>query len=565
MNLLTSKNVIAAIACSLMIVSFASGAETPAAKDLDSYLVNLPFAMPSMNEPVFPDHRVNVKEFGAIPDGKTLNTKAFADAISACAKAGGGTVIVPPGTWLTGPIGLECNVNLRLERGALIQFSRSIEDFPLIAGLAGNSKKYEITPLIYGYRLKNVAITGEGIFDGAGEVWRPVKKEKQTTSEWKKLVASGGVVSADGKQWWPSKQAMEGEQYLKDLLKSKKDLTAADFAQAREYLRPDLFKLIQCNGILLDGPTFRNSPKFHVHPTQCENIIIRNISVLSDWFAQNGDGIDLSACRNVVIYKATIDAGDDGICMKPGKIASSQKPGPACENIVIADCTVYHAHGGFVIGSESNGGAHNISVKNCIFIGTDVGLRFKSNREHGGLVDNIFVDGIQMRDIAYEGILFDMYYGGASPEETIISGMDSKTVEAVTELTPQFQNIVIKNVICNGARRAVLINGLPEMPIKCVKIDSSRFIAQNGMMCVDADSISLTDVEIIPSVGPIIFTNQTKNFFLNGITYPHNAETFISLNGSKTENIQLTNIDLKSAKKDIELGRNVKQEAVIRK
>jgi DNA sulfur modification protein DndE len=565
MKFLISKKVIAAIVCSLICFTLTWGTEFPGAKDLKSYLSDLPFAMPSISEPVFPDYQVNIKEFGAIADGKTLNTKAFADAISACAKAGGGTVVVSPGTWLTGPIGLMSNVNLNLERGALVQFSKRYEDFPIIAGLGGNSKKYEITPPIFGYRLKNVAITGEGIFDGAGEVWRPVKKEKQTASQWKELVASGGVVTDDGKMWWPSKQAMEGEKYLKDLGKSNKSITAEDIAQAREYLRPDLFKLIQCDGILLDGPTFRNSPKYHLHPTQCENIIIRNVTVSTAWFAQNGDGIDLSSCRNVLIYKTTVDAGDDGICVKPAKISSNQNPGPACENIVIADCTVYHGHGGFVIGSESLGGAHNISVKNCTFIGTDVGLRFKSNRGRGGLVDNVFVDGVQMRAIDNEAILFDMYYGEGNPEELVTTGLDSKTVEAVTALTPRFQNISIKNVVCNGARRAILINGLPEMPIRNIWIDSMQISAQKGVLCVDADSISLSNIDITSKFGPVISTNQSRNIFLSGIKYLPNAETFLIVKGNKTENIRLKEIDLSIAKKDIEIGKSVKPGAVVLK
>jgi polygalacturonase len=550
---------------SMLFGCSASGGEIPVSKGLKTYLANLPFAMPELKEPVFPDHKVIIVNYGAVADGKTLNTKAFADAIHACAQAGGGTVIVPPGTWLTGPISLESNINLHLERGALVQFSSRYEDFPLIPGLGGNSKKYEIAPPISGYRLNNIAITGEGMFDGAGEFWRPMKKEKQTSSQWKKLVTSGGVVSDDGKVWWPSKEAMDGEKTLKELGKSKKQLSAEDYAQTREYLRPDLFKLIQCNGILLDGPTFRNSPRYHIHPVQSENVIIRNVTVSTAWFAQNGDGIDLSSCRNVVIYNTTVDAGDDGICVKPGTIASSQKPGPACENIVIADCTVYHGHGGFVIGSESKGGAHNISVSNCTFIGTDVGLRFKSNRGRGGLVDNIFIDGIQMRSIEDEAILFDMYYGEGSPEEVVSTGLDSKTVEAVTALTPQFQNIFIKNVVCNGANRAVLINGLPEMPVKGISIENTHILAQKGVLCVDADSVLLKNSSITLKYGPVVSVNQGRNIFLNGITYPQNAEAFLVVNGDKSENIHLKDIDLTLVKKDVEIGKNVKQGAIIRK
>ena len=553
------------IALMLTCVVIGSIAGTPASKELKDYLINLPFAMPEISEPKFPANRVSIVEFGAVADGRTINTKAFTDAIHACAIAGGGTVEVPPGTWLTGPIKFENNINLHLELGALIQFSNRIEDFPLIAGFDGKSKKYQITPPIYGYKLNNIGITGDGIIDGAGEVWRPVKKEKQTAKQWKKLVTSGGAVSQDGKIWWPSNEAMEGESYIKQLEQSKRKLSIEDYSQVREYLRPHMVQFIQCKDILLDGPTFRNSPKFHVYPVQSENIIVRNVKILTPWYAQNGDGLDLSACRNVVVYKTTVDVGDDAICIKPGKISDSQKPGPACENIVIADCIVYRGHGGFVIGSESYGDARNISVRNCVFVGTDVGLRFKSSRGRGGLVENIFIDSVQMRGIENEAILFDMYYGDGDPESQATEGVDIKSVETVTDLTPRFENFFIKNVVCNGAARAILINGLPEMPVKNIFIENVNITSNKGMLCVDADSIILKNVYIAPKTAPAISINQSRNIFLRRISYPRGTEVFLNVNGDKCENIQLEDVDLSQAKKEIEFGQKAKREAVVRK
>ncbi|MDI6804489.1 MAG: glycoside hydrolase family 28 protein [Bacteroidota bacterium] len=518
-----------------------------------------------MSEPVFPNHRVSIIEHGAIADGRTLNTKAFADAINACVKSGGGTVVVPPGTWLTGPIKLESNINLHLERGALIQFSKRFEDFPLIAGLDGKSKKYIVTPPIYAFQATNIAITGEGVIDGAGEAWRYVKKEKLTASQWKELVSSGGVVTSDGRQWWPSKESMEGEKYIDELEKSDKEPTAADYAKAREYLRPDMVRLVQCNGILLDGPTFRNSPKFHIHSIQSEKIIVRNIKILTPWYAQNGDGLDLNSCRNVVVYKIMVDVGDDAICIKPGKIAKNQRPGPACENIVIADCEVYHGHGGFVIGSESYGGVNNISVRNCIFIGTDVGIRFKSARDRGGLVENIFIDGIQMRDIQNEAILFDMYYGDGSPEAQIAKGLDIKEHKPVTALTPRFQNISIKNIVSNGANRALLINGLPEMPIKNIIIDNFNSQSKKGILVSDGDYITMKNCNVTTEVGSVITLSQSRNIFLNKIQSPNNTEIFLSVDGEKSENIQIENVDLSNINKKIIFTNKAKETAIVRK
>lgn len=535
-------------------------------KVLKDYLRDLPFAAPELTEGHFPDHSETIAEKGAVPDGKTLATKAFRDAILSCSKAGGGTVIVPPGTWLTGPFALEDNINLRVEQGAVVQFTPDIAEYPLIRGLNGKSKRYQITPPIHGYGLKNIAITGEGIIDGAGEAWRPVKKEKQTARQWKDLIASGGVVSPDGKVWWPSQGALEGEKYLKDLeaASAGRELTAEDYLKAREYLRPNLIELVSCRGILLDGPTFRNSPRFHVHPSQSEDIIIRNIRIQADWWAQNGDGLDLSACRNVLVYNSTLDVGDDGLCIKPGRPGSSQSPGPACQNIVIADCVVYHAHGGFVIGSESNGGARNISVRNCVFIGTDVGLRFKSARGRGGLVENIFVDGIQMRSIGSEAILFDMFYGEGDPASEAARSSDTRGAEAVTALTPEFRNFSIRNVVCNGAAQAIRISGLPEMPVRNISIQNVRISAEKGVLFSNADSVSLKIADIAPGKGPVITLVDTRDISLSTITYPAGAELFIKADGAKTRNVRITGTDLTHAKKDVDLGAEAAKDAVIR-
>jgi len=526
---------------------------------------NLPFTMPEIHTPSFPEFSVKITEFGAKSDGRTLNTKPFADAIRACAKGGGGTVVVPPGTWLTGPISLESSVNLHLDRGAVIQFSRKIEDFPLIPGLDGKSKKYIVTPPISAYGASNIGITGEGIIDGAGEFWRYVKKEKLTERHWKDLVSSGGVVSPDGKEWWPSKEALEGEAYIKKIESSGKELTAADYAKAKEYLRPDLVRFVRCKGILLDGPTFQNSPRFHVHPVDCENLIVRNIKIFAEWYTQNGDGLDLSSCRNAVVYNVTASVGDDGICVKPGSSSMIQTGSPSCENIVIADCEVYRAHGGFVIGSESFGGARNIAVRNCVFVGTDVGLRFKSVRGRGGLVENVFIDGIQMRGIANEAILFDMFYGGGAPEDEAAKQMSEVKAEAVNDRTPRFRNFSIRNVVCNGARRALLIHGLPEMSVSNVTIEHAYIMAQKGALCRDADSISIADATLALDESPVVSLTQCRNITLTRLTYSGIAPVFLQADGARTAGVRIVDVDLSKASKGVELGKDVSADAVMTK
>ena len=547
------------IACIFVFVfSVSAGGQ----KQLKDYCTNLPFTMPEMKEPQFPNRTFSIMEYGAIADGHTMNTTPFADAIAACVQAGGGTVLVPPGTWLTGPIKLESNINLHVEKGALVQFSKNIDDYPFVQNPDGRSKRFERTPLISAYKASNIAFTGEGVFNGAGEVWRYVLREDLTELQWKALTASGGVVSANGEEWWPSKEAIEAEQFLKSIAQSKKELTMEDYEKTREYLRPNLVNIIQCNDILFDGPTFENSPKYHILPVQCENLIIRNVKVFAPVSGKNTDAIDPAACRNVVIYNCLIDVGDDGICLKPGTIAESQMPGPSCENIVVADCVVYHAHGGFVIGSGSYGGARNVSVRNCVFIGTDVGLRFKSARDRGGVIENIFFDGIQMREIVTDAILFDMYYSGGAPDVEARKDLTIRKAEGVTNRTPQFKDFYVKNIVCNGADRAVVINGLPEMSIKNMNLENVSITSKRGVYIADADGIRLNGCRIVPQSGAVFNVISSRNVTVNGGSYPAAADVFVKVVGETSENIRLIGVDLKQAKKAVELDANVRVHAV---
>ena len=534
-------------------------------KQLKDYFSNLPFTMPEMVEPQFPAHRVSIVEFGAFPDGFTMNTKAFADAITACAKAGGGTVVVPAGTWLTGPICLESNINLHVEKGALVQFSKNINDYPFVESLEGRQNRYRRLQLISAYKAKNIAITGDGIFNGAGEVWRYVLKEDLTEYQWKDLVASGGVVSDNGKEWWPSKEAMGAEKYFKESADAKINLTKTEYESTKEYLRPNLVNLIECNNVLIDGPTFENSPRYNIIPQQCENLIIRNVKVLAPAYGKNTDAIDPAACRNVVIYNCMIDVGDDGICLKPGAIAGSQKSGPACENVVVADCVVYHAHGGFVIGSESYGGARNVSVRNCVFSGTEVGLRFKSARGRGGAIEKIYINGIQMRGIVTDAILFDMYYSGGAPDVESRKDLTIRKSEPVTDRTPQFRDFFVKNIICNGADRAVVINGLPEMSIKNMVLDNVSITSKRGVFIADADGVQLIKCKIIPQSGNVFNIIQSCNVTIESGIYSATADLFMKVFGEKSENIHLIGVDIEYVKKGIELEKNVKADAVMQK
>jgi DNA sulfur modification protein DndE len=456
-------------------------------KNEQYYLENAPFKMPSVEQPTFPDKIFSIKDFGAVGDGQTLNTSAFAKAMNACVDAGGGKVVVPAGLWLTGPIELKSNINLVVERGALIQFTGDRTQYPIIQ-MPGSSS-FMVAPPIYGGKLKNVAITGEGIIDGAGESWRPLKKSKATEPQWKQFTKTG-VVSSDGQIWWPSKEAMEGEAYLKKLKKEKPDATAEDYLPARDFMRPKMVVISSSDKLLIEGVTIRNSPSFVFYPNNCTNLTMRRVNIFNEYWAQNGDGIDISACKNVLIYKCNVSAGDDGICMKS---SSSKDPNIArLENIVIAGCDVYHAHGGFVIGSNTDGGMNNIFVNDCNFIGTDIGIRVKSNAGRGGLVHNIFIKNIFMSDIVNEAVLFDTYY------EDVAAGKNAKDVKATgTDKVPQFQDFYISDVFCRGAKTAISITGLPQMPVQKVHFDNMVISADKGYEFKDAKDIDFKNVKLI--------------------------------------------------------------------
>jgi polygalacturonase len=513
-------------------------------QEIKAYTANLPFSMPVVQAPVFPANLLSIVEFGAVADGETMNTKAINDAIQACAKRGGGTVVIPPGMWLTGPIEFISNINLYVETGAVVFFSPRFEDYPVSA------KGNRVMAPIHGEGLTNIAITGKGMFNGNGHHWRPVKKEKLTERQWKELAASGGVVTADGKMWWPSKEAMNGESYLKNLRTTKKNPTPEGVAEAREFLRPTMVDFADCKTVLIDGPTFTNTPGWALHPTNCENVIIRNTTVINNWWGQNTDAADISGCRNVLFYRNVLDAGDDGICMKSGV---NKKREFALENVVIADCIVYHGHGGFVIGSNTDGGIRNISVKNCTFIGTDIGLRFKSARDRGGKVENVFVDGIRMKDIATAAILFDMFYDGNNDN-------DPNKVKL-----PIFRDFDIKNVVCDGAADALFVRGLSDAPIRSISLKNISITSQRAITMEDADGFTLTNVRLNFKSGPVLSAKNARNIQLDQITTASTPDVFVKASGPRTENIRVLKADASKAKKDFDLAPDVKGGAVVAK
>lgn len=525
------------------------------------YYDNLPFKMEVIKAPEFKTKDYNIKEFGAVGDGTTLNTEAFQKAINKCSENGSGRVIVQSGIWLTGPIVFKSNVNLHLMQGAHIQFSRNFDLYPLIDGYFEGITQVRCQSPLSGFNLENISISGDGIIDGAGDAWRPVKKSKMTDGQWKELNKTG-VLNASGNTWWPSKQALEAENVMSEMLKNKSKLTKDDFAKVRDYLRPVMVNFIKCKNVVLEGVTFQNSPAWNLNPIMCENIILRNLNIRNSWYSQNGDGLDLESCKNALIYNCRFDVGDDALCMKSGKDKEGRDRGVPTENVIIADCIVYHGHGGFVIGSEMSGGMRNLKVSNCNFIGTDIGLRFKTARGRGGVVENIYVNDIYMKDIPNEALSFNMYYEAVDPSAAKSAEQSSINTAKFTvdEGTPIFRNFYLNNIYCVGAKTAVVIQGLPEMSIKNIEINNLNMTAEKGIMIFDAENIKLSNVKVdVPS--PVINVSQSKNVILDNIVNLKSVDTYLKLSGDKTTEINIKNIK-PEYKSKINIGKEVNQKAL---
>ena len=449
-----------------------------AQKSYSHFTKGLPFEMGEVKAPQIPDYQVSVADFDAVGDGEQLCTAAFERAIASLTKQGGGHLVVPRGVWLTGPIVLQSNIDLHLEQGAVIQFAADEDLYPIIdTSFEGLDTRRCQSPLSARGTV-NISITGQGVIDGNGQYWRPVKKSKVTEGHWKQLLESGGVEIKKG-YWVPSEGYAKGESGANMNVPNAQ--TEEEWRAIKRFLRPVMVSLVECKNVLLEGVIFQNSPAWNLHPLMCENIIIDNVLARNPAYAQNGDALDLESCRNALIVNSKFDAGDDGIFIKSGKDADGRRRGRPCENVVVDGCTVFAGHGGFVVGSEMSGGVKNIMVRQCQFLGTDVGLRFKSTRGRGGVVENIYVDGISMTNITTYALTFNMYYGGKSVSEVLAEGGEAKEVAKVpvTEETPIFRNIDIRNVVCNHAGFAMEFNGLPEMPIEGIHLENIKIAADH--------------------------------------------------------------------------------------
>lgn len=397
----------------------------------------------------------DVRDLGAKGDGTTYDTEAIQKALDQCGKTGGGTVKFPAGTYLSKPITIRTKTTVLLEAGATLLASTNQSDFLKNGGdwLKATSGG-DFVPFIGGKDLTDVTITGKGIIDGNGAVW-----------------------------WEEAEKARQ---------------KVSGFTLPR----PNLIVLNRGKNIRMTGITLRNSPKFHYVPTDCEDVLIEGVTILAPEHAANTDAIDPSNCRNVKITRCLIDVGDDNVAIKSGKKVEGRQFG--CENIEISDCTIRHGHG-ISIGSETVGGVRNVTVKNCTFEDTDNGIRIKSRREKGGVVENITFSDLTMTNV-HPAISIAAYY----QQSTHAKYPKNDPAQPMTDTTPIFRNITIRNLTATSTKDAGLIVGLPESLVENVVLENVNLTATEGLTIANAKGIQLRKVHVTVAKGEPIITDNAQ-------------------------------------------------------
>lgn len=407
------------------------------------YYENLPIPIAQVEEFKIPEKRFSVLDFGAVADGKTLNTKAIQKAIDQVSTTGG-HLDFPAGTYLIGPIDLKSNVDLHLEKGALIQFS---SDKTLYLNPNGKSVRH----FIFAQNCKNISITGEGIIDGNGSYWWGIGRKRVTEEYWKACLARGGVVASSqrGESWFPYG------------LKDGSKCIGKDYAEQEKLRACYIFRPEECQNVLVENVTFRNSPKMAFFPTRIENLIVDGLKVEAPVFSPNTDAVDISVCRRVLIVNSVLDCGDDGFIMKGG----SPSEGAIKKNtnfgdfsdILISDCHTLNSHCGFGLGSENVHGLKNVVVKNCIFENATVsGIEFKTPAGRAGITKNIWCYDIEIKN-ANNAVLFTTSFEDKGMLYSA-TGNDDKT-----KFLPDLQDVHFKNIKATGSQNnSIKIAGLSE-------------------------------------------------------------------------------------------------------
>ncbi len=419
------------------------------ANEKDSDVAN--FSLKTINQPIFPSPVCNISDYGAIGDGKTKNTVAFADAIEDCFEKGGGQVLVPSGKWLTGPIHFKSNINLHLDKNAEILFSTDFNDYlPVVFSRFEGIEYYNYSPPIYANNCRNIGITGEGILNGQGQVW------------WKMdIMKSIDEIYAMGEFNVPVSKRV--------------------FGTEDAGLRPSFIQFVNCKNILLEDVSIKNGPMWTIHPIYSSDIIIRRIAVNTNP-GKSTDGIDIDSSRDILLEDSFFNTGDDAIVIKSGKDQDGRRVNKPSENIVVRNCSVINGHAGFAIGSEMSGNVNNVLVYHCNFWGSQYGIRLKGTLLTGGVTENILIKNITMQKILFDAIQITTQYETALNKEPF--------------MPPTFQNITMQNISCSRAKGSISLIGLDNTKIKNIFFKNITISAGNNLVVQNASNVDFNHVNI---------------------------------------------------------------------
>jgi polygalacturonase len=492
----------------------------------------------------------DVIKFGAKNDSSKIATKAIEAAIDAASKKGGGTIYFPAGKYLTGPIHLRSNITILIDAGAVLHFSDNFDDYlPMVQSRWEGVDVMNFSPLFYAYKAENITITGRGTIDGHGKKWWnkffELNANKQLRTKWQQ-----------------------------DFDKNNKNVVLPDIPDMMKlgFLRPPFIQPMYCKNVLIEGITIQNSPFWTVNPEFCENVTITGVTI-NNPHSPNTDGINPESCKYVHISNCHISVGDDCITIKSGKDAGGRQMNAPAENYTITNCTMLSGHGGVVIGSEMSGGVRKIAISNCIFDGTDRGIRIKTARGRGNAVEEIRVDNIIMKNIRGEAIVLDMQYAKTK-------------AEPVSDRTPQFKNIHFSNITAQ-TKNAIFINGLEEMPVQNITFNDIQFDAENGVVMKNASNIEFHNVRINTKTGPALRAENVQQLELDAVktltpvaqtpvisltnvqdVFIHNSSpvkgtgTFVELKGS-TKQVVFKGNNFKAVQKPVVKDDTVKEEIVV--
>ena len=412
--------------------------------------------------------RIDMQTAGANPSGTKLNTVLINQTIEKLNANGGGTLFFPAGKYLTGAIKLKSNITIEIEAGATLLFSDNFDDYlPFVEMRHEGIMMKSFSPLIYATDAENITIKGEGKIDGQGKKW------------WDEFYRVIVDLKDNGKRDINKYQSMWDKANDVKTLYAE---TNEDYISSmqRRFFRPPFIQPIRCKNFRIEGITIVNSPFWTINPEFCENVTIDRVTI-NNPLSPNTDGINPESCRYVHISNCHISVGDDCITLKSGRDLQARKLNAPNENITITNCTMLAGHGGVVIGSEMSGGVKKVVISNCVFDGTDRGIRIKSTRGRGGVVEDIQVSNIVMKNIKEEAIILDMLY-------------TKMPVEPVSDRTPIFRNINISNVAGSDVLIPIKIRGLEESPISNITFTNINIDGKQKCIFENCKNIKMTDV-----------------------------------------------------------------------